>query len=99
MRVSREAIYQSLYIEGRGGLTRELVASLRTGRALRRPRARAKRLGAGFITEDVTIGARRDEVDDRVIAGPLGISMVLSSGLSERWRCRCPGPVLAQQRP
>jgi hypothetical protein len=38
MRISHEAIYQSLFIEGRGALKRELVACLRTGRALRVPR-------------------------------------------------------------
>ena len=69
MRISHEAVYQSLYIEGRGALDRELVACLRTGRALRKPRARAKKLRSGFITDDVTIGARPDEVDDRAIAG------------------------------
>jgi IS30 family transposase len=69
MRVSHEAIYQSLYIEGRGALERELVACLRTGRALRTPRARAKKLRTGFITDDVTISARPDEVDDRAIPG------------------------------
>ncbi|WP_081372343.1 IS30 family transposase [Corynebacterium diphtheriae] len=42
MRISHEAIYQALYIEGRGALKRELVAALRTGRALRKPRARSK---------------------------------------------------------
>jgi IS30 family transposase len=40
MRISREAIYQSLYVQGRGALRRELTACLRTGRALRVPRAR-----------------------------------------------------------
>jgi IS30 family transposase len=69
MRISHEAIYQSLYVEGRGALERELVACLRTGRALRKPRARAKKLGTGFITDEVTIGARPDEVDDRATAG------------------------------
>ena len=39
MRISHEAIYQSLYVQGRGALKRELVACLRTGRALRVPRA------------------------------------------------------------
>ena len=58
MRISHEAIYQALYIEGRGALERELVACLRTGRALRKPRARAKKLRTGFITDEVTIGAR-----------------------------------------
>ena len=37
MRVSHEAIYQSLYIQGRGALRRELTACVRTGRALRAP--------------------------------------------------------------
>ena len=37
MRISHEAIYQSLFIEGRGALKRELVTCLRTGRALRSP--------------------------------------------------------------
>ena len=41
MRISPEAIYQSLYVQGRGALKRELTACLRTGRALRVPRARA----------------------------------------------------------
>ena len=40
MRVSHETIYQSLYVQGRGALRRELAGSLRTGRALRRPRRR-----------------------------------------------------------
>jgi Helix-turn-helix domain len=42
MRVSHEAIYQSLYVQGRGALRRELTACLRTGRALRVPRARTR---------------------------------------------------------
>lgn len=41
MRISHEAICQALYIQGRGALKRELVSCLRTGRALRVPRARA----------------------------------------------------------
>ena len=45
MRVSHEAIYQSLYVQGRGALTRELTACLRTGRALRVPRARTVAAG------------------------------------------------------
>jgi hypothetical protein len=38
MRISNEAIYQALYVQGRGALRRELVACLRTGRTLRVPR-------------------------------------------------------------
>jgi IS30 family transposase len=42
MRISHEAIYQALYVQGRGALKRELVACLRKGRALRVPRARTR---------------------------------------------------------
>ena len=45
MRISHEAIYQSLYVQGRGALRRELTACLRTGRALRVPRARSRGRG------------------------------------------------------
>jgi IS30 family transposase len=72
MRISHEAIYQALYIEGRGGLSRESVACLRTGRALRVPRARtrrARRNQRGFITPEVTIGRRPAEVAEREAPG------------------------------
>lgn len=69
MRISHEAIHQSLYVEGRGALERELVACLRSGRALVKPRARAKSLRTGFITDDVTIGSRPDEVEGRKAPG------------------------------
>ena len=48
MRISHEAIYQALFIEGRGALKRELVACLRTGRALRIPRARSQNKPQGM---------------------------------------------------
>jgi IS30 family transposase len=69
MRISHETIYQALYIQGRGALKRELVACLRTGRALRVPRARARQRRNGFITPEVMISARPAEVEDRAVPG------------------------------
>ena len=69
MRVSHETIYQSLYVQGRGALRRELTACLRTGRALREPQARAGRSGRTFVTEDVQISQRPAEAADRAVPG------------------------------
>jgi IS30 family transposase len=69
MRISHEAIYQALYVQGRGALKRELVACLRTGRALRVSRARVRQRRNGFITPEVMISARPAEVEDRVVPG------------------------------
>jgi IS30 family transposase len=69
MRISHEAIYQALFVQGRGALRRELTACLRTGRALRIPRARSRVRGKGFITDEVLIRERPAEVDDRAIPG------------------------------
>jgi IS30 family transposase len=52
MRMSHEAIYQALYVQGRGALKRELVACLRTVPALRVPRARTQSRGKKFVTPD-----------------------------------------------
>jgi IS30 family transposase len=69
MRVSHETIYQSLYVQGRGALKRELTACLRTGRALREPRARTGRSGRSFVTEEVKISQRPAEAGDRAVPG------------------------------
>ena len=69
MRISAEAIYQALYVQGRGALKRELSACLRTGRALRVPQARTRGRGKTFVTEDILIGNRPAEVADRVVPG------------------------------
>ena len=69
MRISHEAIYQARYVQGRGALRRELSACLRTGRALRLPRARATGGGTGFVTPDVLISTRPPEIEDRAVPG------------------------------
>ena len=69
MRISHEAIYQALYVQGRGALKRELTQCLRTGRALRVPRARAQGRGKSFVTPDVLISERPAEAADRAVPG------------------------------
>jgi len=69
MRISHEAIYQALYIQGRGALKRELVSYLRRGRALRVPRARAQATTWAHVSEDVMISSRPPEAEDRAVPG------------------------------
>lgn len=67
MRVSPETIYQSLYVQGRGALRKELAACLRTGRAIRRNRSRIDQRGQ--IPGMVNISERPPEVEDRAVPG------------------------------
>jgi len=69
MRISHEAIYQALYVQGRGALRRELTACLRTGRALRVPRARSRGRGKSHVGPEVLISQRPAEVMDRAVPG------------------------------
>jgi IS30 family transposase len=69
MRISHEAIYQALFIQGRGALRRELTACLRTGRVLRVPRARVRRRGKGFVSPEIMISQRPAEAADRAVPG------------------------------
>jgi IS30 family transposase len=67
MRISHETIYRCLYVQGRGGLRRELVKCLRTGRALRKARRTTERRGR--LAGMVSIANRPPEVLDRVVPG------------------------------
>jgi IS30 family transposase len=82
MRISHEAIYQALFIEGRGALKRELVACLRTGRALREPRARSQNKPQGHVTADVVIAQRPAEADDRAVPGHWEGDLIIGTGRS-----------------
>lgn len=68
MRVSHETIYQSLYVQGRGALRRELAMCLRTGRALRKPR-RDEQKRRPRISGMVNISERPAEAEDREVPG------------------------------
>ena len=82
MRISHEAIYQSLFIQGRGALKRELVACLRTGRALRQPRARSRNKPQGHVTADVVLSERPAEATDRAVPGHWEGDLIIGTGRS-----------------
>jgi IS30 family transposase len=82
MRISHEAIYQALFIQGRGALRRELTACLRSGRALRVPRARTGGRGKGFVTPEIMISERPADAADRAVPGHWEGDLILGLGSS-----------------
>jgi IS30 family transposase len=77
--VSTETIYQSIYVQGRGALRRELAACLRTGRALRKPRRQAQ-ARRPRIPDLVEISQRPPEVEDRAVPGHWEGDLIMGTG-------------------
>jgi len=88
MRISHEAIYQALYIAGRGGLARDATACLRTEQALRVPRARTRGRGKKFVNPNILIDKRPTEADDRKTAGHWEGDLVRHEALYDRAEVR-----------
>lgn len=82
MRISHEAIYQALFVQSRGAMRRELTACLRTGRALRVPRARVRRRGKSFVSPEIMISQRPAEAADRAVPGHWEGDLILGLGSS-----------------
>jgi len=82
MRISHEALYQALYTQSRGALRRELTACLRTGRALRVPRARSRGRGKSHIGPEVLISQRPAEAANRAVPGHWEGDLILGLGSS-----------------
>jgi IS30 family transposase len=82
MRISPEAIYQSLYIQSRGALRRDLSACLRSGRPLRVPRKRTQKNGRSFVDPHLLIANRPPEIEDRAIPGHWEGDLILGLGSS-----------------
>jgi IS30 family transposase len=80
MRISHEAIYQALYVQGRGALRRELTACLRSGRVLRVPRARTRGRGGSFVAPEIMISERPAEATDRAVPGHWEGDLIVGSG-------------------
>src|SRR5690606_27878937 len=82
MRISHEAIYQSLFVQGRGALPRELVVCLRTGRALPVALPPARPRANGHVTPEVMISQRPAEADDRAVPGHWEGDLIIGTGRS-----------------
>ena len=67
--VCHESIYTALYALPRGELRKELLSALRQGRQNRRPRSRGADRRRGFVTDDIRIAERPEEVAARLIPG------------------------------
>ena len=82
MWVSAETIYQSLYIQARGGLKREFTAYLRTGRSMRKHR-RTPGHRRTRIPDMVMISDRPPEIEDRAVPGHWEGDLIMGSKISD----------------
>jgi IS30 family transposase len=82
MHVSHETIYQSLFVQGRGELRRELARCLRSGRTVRRSHGTGKGVSprSGHIPDMVMISERSSEANDRAVPGHWEGDLIIGAG-------------------
>ena len=80
MRVSHETIYRSLFVQARGGLRKELTASLRSGRTRRRPLKRIQNSRVGRLRDMIMISERPPEAADRAVPGHWEGDLIVGKG-------------------
>ncbi|MHA7295195.1 IS30 family transposase [Arthrobacter sp. HLT1-21] len=111
MRVSTETVYQAIYVQGQGGLKREIAASMRRGRTRRKPRRDSAHRTRRFMDPMISIAKRPAEADDRAVPGhwegdlitgalnqsAIGTLVERSSRFVARMRFR--GAMVPRQRP
>ncbi|WP_433363724.1 IS30 family transposase [Actinoplanes sp. CA-142083] len=78
--VCPETIYQALYLQGRGGLRREVAAALRTGRVMRRPHRSAGQRTPRMATDMIMISERPAEIEDRAVPGHWEGDLIIGKG-------------------
>ncbi len=93
MRVSPETIYQSLYVQSRGALRRELAVSLRTGRALRVPNRQGAQRKNRVLPDMVNIAQRPAVATDRAVPGHWEGDLVRHEALCDRAEVKRPAPL------
>jgi IS30 family transposase len=84
LHIVHETIYQALYIRGRGGLSRELVKCLRTGRDQRKPNRSIARRSSRFAGDVLMISDRPQEASDRSVPGAWEGDLVRHEALFDR---------------
>jgi IS30 family transposase len=80
--VSHETIYQSLYVQARGALRRDLIAHLRRRQTYRRPRGHSTYNGQGQLRGVLNISERPPEAEDRAVPGHWEGDLIFGKGMS-----------------